>query len=229
MIVFTDYKVAALLSLLIAETVALVVWWHYNRKRRSCIHPYEHEELLQYIRYVFDSPTEMTYEVVEACRVTQPILAAFPVKLMWSGRGSAKVRSAFFASEIQLTSDGQSGELTFDIPLPEPKRFGESLIVQYAVDLKDVGQQNVPKLSKSVRRPCGLLVFEAVLKHRTACPPAQLIWLPLDNPSHLRLPTKISDVPFDLATHSFRAVVAAPVLGRSYQLIWSPNELPGNV
>jgi hypothetical protein len=105
--------------------------------------------------------------------------------------------------------------------LPEVKRFGETFTAQFAVDLEDSSQQNIPKLSKSVRRPCGLLVFEVVLKHRNECPPAQLVWLPLDNPSGLIAPTKIEDVPFDASTHSFRAIVATPVMGRSYQLVWS--------
>lgn len=214
MIVFTDYKVAALLSLLIAETVALLVWWHYCRKRSLCVHPYDREEMLQYLRYVFFAPTKMQYEVVEVCRVTQPTLAALPVKLTWSGRGTVRVKSALVADEIPIASDGQSGELSFIFPLPEVKRFGESFVTQYVLELEDSGQQNIPKLSKSVRRPCGLLVFEAVLHYKSECPPAQLIWLPLDNPSSLKGSTKIADIPFDVSTRSFRAVVAAPVLGR---------------
>jgi hypothetical protein len=175
MIVFTDYKAAALLSLLIAETVALLVWWHYCRKRSLCTHPFDHEELLQYIRYIFHSPTKMQYEVVEICRVTKATVASHPVKLTWSGRGTAKVKSALVADEIPISSDGQSGGLSFVLPLPEVKRFGETFTAQFAVDLEDSSQQNIPKLSKSVRRPCGLLVFEVVLKHRNECPPAQLV------------------------------------------------------
>src|ERR1039458_5806195 len=84
MIVFTDCKAAALLSLLIAETVALLVWWHYCRKRSLCTHPFDHEELLQYIRYIFHSPTKMQYEVVEMpCYKSNCCITSCKANVVW--------------------------------------------------------------------------------------------------------------------------------------------------
>ncbi len=225
MIALTDYKVAALVSLLIAETVIVAVWWHYVRRRNACVHPFEREEVFQYVRYVFDTPTKMSYEVTEVSRIMQPVVTAIPVKLTWSGRGTVSVRSHLIQGEIPFTSDGQTGELSFSFPLSEPRRFGETVLIQYTLELEDTSQQNVPKLSKTVRRPCQFFILEAVLRHRSVCQPAQLVWVPLDNPSHLRPASKIADVPFDTFTHSYRISLPCPIVGRSYQLHWNPNNV----
>jgi len=223
MIVFTDFKVAALLGLLVAETVAVLVWWHYQRKHATCVHVYPREDILDYVRYDFQTPTKMTYEVTEVFRITSPMMSSVDIELTWSGRGTIAVRSDFVVDEIPLQIDGQTGKIRFTLPLPEPKRFGESAIIHYALSLEDAGQQNIPKLCKSNKRPCQLVIFESILRYRDTCPPAQLIWVPLVDHGQLSPPNKIRDVPFDTSTHSFRVAIPHLVVGRSYQLIWSPN------
>jgi len=223
MILFTDFKVAALLSLLVAETIGLLVWWHYQRRRLCLSHPYPRECLVDYVRYEFETPTKMIYEVTEAFRVTTPVMHSVEVELTWSGRGQFSVRSDFVQGEIPYLHDGKTGKIRFTLPLPETKRFGESAVIHYVLSLEDTGNCNVPKLCKSTKRPCQLVIFEAVLRYTDTCPPAQLVWVPLGESSPFTPPNKIRDVPFDPSTHSFRTAVSNLVVGRSYQLSWTQN------
>jgi hypothetical protein len=223
MIVLSDFKVAALISLLLAETIAILVWWHYIRKRTQCVHPYDREEIVQFIRYAFDSPTKMTYELTEVFRVTTPVLTSIPVTLNWSGSGKAQVRSHLTSDEIGLEFNGQTGELKFALPLTSPKRFGDIVMSQFAIDLEDTSQKNIPHLGKNIKKPCEFVSFEVVLRYRDTCAPANFEWLPSDNPTMLLPSTPIRQVEFDSRSRSFRAAVYQRVLGRLYRLVWHPT------
>ena len=161
MIFFTDFKVAALVSLLVAESVIVGAWVFYARKFRVVTHPYPREDVLDYVRYIFDSPTSVTYDVTEVFRVTEPMIDHVPIKLTWSGRGSIRVSSELVGSEIQPSIDGQTGKISFNFPLLEPKRFGDVVIVHYRLELTDDSKQNVPQLTKNTRRPCQMIVSSA--------------------------------------------------------------------
>jgi hypothetical protein len=224
MMLLTDFKLAALISLVLAETIAVAVWSYYHYRRNRCVHPYDREEILQSLRYVFDSPFKMSYEVTEVLLVTKPVMTDVPVTLTWSGRGTMRVRSDLHGDDIAVSFDNQTGELRFTLPLGQPRRFGDVALTHFAVELEDERHKNVPHLAKKVRQPCEYITFEVVLRHRETCPPAKLEWLPMDNPSAFLTATLIQEVPFDAPSQTFRAAIAHPVIGRIYRLVWDADE-----
>ena len=220
MIFFTDFKVAALCSLIAAETITILLWLDLERRRRLILYPYERESLVDFVRYEFETPQKMKYEVTEAFRVTTSVMDAVEIELTWSGRGQFSIRSNFVPGDIPFKHDGQNGKIMFTLPLPETKRFGESAVIHYILSLEDSGNSNIPKLCRSSKRPCQLLVFETVLRYTDSSSSAQLVWVPLGDSSQFTPPNKIRDVEFDSTTHSFRTTISDLIIGRSYQLIW---------
>lgn len=223
MIFFTDFKVAALISLLVAETAIVGVVWFYAKRRASLSHPFEREDVLDHVCYRFESLTKISYEVTEIFRVTQSHLDNVPIELTWSGRGKVHVESCLHKGEIQPNVDGQTGKIRFSLPLTEPKRFGDTAMTHYRLDLEDEGHQNVPQLSKNVKRPCQMVIFEVQLNFLQNCGDAKLTWRERDD-SDLGQPHFIKNIPFDKASKTFRVAITDVCVGRKYQLRWEPSE-----
>ena len=164
----------------------------------------------------------MSYEVTEVFQVTEPFLQCVPIKLVWSGHGHLRVTSELLKTEIQPKVDGQNGNIEFTLPLPETKRFGDTAIIHYRIDLEDTTGQNKPVLAKNVKRPCRLVIFEVELRYLSECADAELTWR-LKDDSDIGQPTVLRRVPFDPVTKSFRTYISDPCVGRKYQLQWKPQ------
>ncbi len=214
---------AALLMFTVTMVICVFVWMYYARKKQSTTHPYIREYILNQQRYIFDSPTVMTYEVLDTFQVTTPILTSVPINLAWSGQGKVgSVESELLSSKIIPHVDGHTGKITFMYPLSEPKRFGDVVTVHYRIHLEDTSGKNKPQLSLRTKSPCRFLLFEVFLRHRASCGPATFSWTDLTD-STLAAPHEDSCVQFDPLTRSFRKLLAAPCVGRQYKMTW-PGE-----
>lgn len=216
-LIFTEYKVISLVSLLIFETICILIWIYYQRQQSKIVYPYQYEAECLVRRYVFESATRMEFEVVGVYRVTAPHLSVLPLSAHWSGRGPLSIESAFLKDNLDFNFDGKTGEISFNFPLSHTHRFGETIPVHFRMKLEDASRQNEPHNSLLIARPVRLLVLETSLKYKEHNPPAILYYMP---PSVYRVEQKEKEIPFDEATRSYRVIIPNPILGYEYRLKW---------
>jgi hypothetical protein len=218
---FTNYKIAALISLFVVEAVIIGVWFFYAKKKHNLIYPYQYESDFRMLRYVFETADQMLFECTDALRITNPSLPSKPIKLFWSGRGNVKLDTPLLTRKPTLSADQITGEINFTYPTLPARKFGDTTAVHFSVQLEDSAGQNKPELYTRITYPVQIVVLEVVLKYKDKSNPAAFGSRLLEGqPSDLLPYQKISDIAFDEKTKSYRIVIPNPTLGHIYQLKW---------
>ncbi len=219
-LVFSKYPVLSLLSLLLFETALICVWWYYQSKVVKRDFPYKREDMLRYERYIFEDRFHIICETLTAIKITEPYLTEIPIKGAWSGRGEISVSSPLHHEPLPLTLDSATGEFIGTYPLLEPKRFGDTAVVYYQMDLKDKSKENKPYYGVNITLPTGLLIIEVQLKQVKNSSPAVFGYYAIEPPRAVPQLQGTKRIKFDVDTRSYRVVIPNPIIGRSYRLEW---------
>jgi len=220
-IVFTQYKIASLISLFVVEIFVVVIWLYYARQKNRTLYPYPYECLLRETRYVFESENKMSYEMTEVIKITHPNLTNREIKLFWSGRGLVTLETPLLTHKPQFNIDGKTGEINFAYPTIPDRKFGDTAIVYFILTLEDSTELNIPELYTRITSPTRMLVMEVVLKYKESAKAAVLGNKPLEGDPYAFLGyQKLADLPFDIKTKSFRSIIPNPILHHNYQIKW---------
>ncbi len=221
-IVFTQYKVASLISLFVIEFFAVVIWLYYARQKNRVLYPYEYESKFRTIRYIFETPNQMSYEYTEVLRITHPNLQNIQTKLFWSGKGNnITIETPLLPQKPALAVNGLTGEIDFDYPTGPTSRFGKTMVVHFTLHLEDSTGDNRPELYTRIKQPTDLVVMEVILKYKDNCEPAACGIRPIEgDPSAFSSFQRLNDLAFDTKLKSFRSVIPKPVLHHKYQIKW---------
>lgn len=221
--IFTQYKFASLISLLIFETSALIIWVHYVRQRNTAIFPYAYEYTLIYHRYTYNTQTEMDYEVLMILKVTCSMLSELPIPAWWYGSGTIAIKDLVSGKAIGHKVDGTTKQIFFHYPLDRAYRFDEAIVVRFFMKLHDPGDQELPELSKRIDRPTQLYISEVCLKYKEDNPAATLstglMSTDLHNPFRI-IYQPLDKAEFDKVTKTYRAVFTHPKVGYIYRMDW---------
>jgi hypothetical protein len=218
---FTDYKIAALISLFVVEAAMACIWFFFARQKNKAVYPYPYDCKLRLVRYVFDTPDKMTFELTEVSRITSPNIPEKLVKLTWSGRGKALLETPLLTQKPLLSFDGNSGEISFTYPTAPDRKFGDTSTIHFKLDLDDTSGSNRPELYTRITFPIQLVVMEVILKYKETSEPALVSSRLMEGqPSPFDSYQKLADLPFDAKSRSYRMIIPTPTLNHVYQIKW---------
>jgi hypothetical protein len=220
-IVFTQYKIASLISLFVVEVFVIVIWLYYAKQKNKVLYPYEYEIKFRSLRYVFESEDKMCFECTEVLRITHPNVPHKQVRHFWSGRGNITLETPLIPQEPGKHVNGETGEISFNYPTLPASRFGDTVVVRYALHLEDMTGHNRPELYTRIKYPTDLLVMEVILTYKDNSGPASFGHRPVEDDPAAFLPYQnLIDLPFDTKLKSFRRVIPKPTLHHKYQIKW---------
>jgi hypothetical protein len=68
-VIFTEYKMASLISLFVVELIVILIWTYYAKQKNRVMFPYDYEVGIDAARYVFETESKMTYESTTVIKV----------------------------------------------------------------------------------------------------------------------------------------------------------------
>lgn len=211
-------KVTLLISLILFETIGLIIWIYFVRAKNLLTSPYEYENECVIFREVYESEGKSEMEIINVIRVTTAHLSMLPISVIWSGKGNLKISSDFSGQDIQYNYDGRSGKISFNYPISQSYKFGDTVVIHYRINCDDITGDGAPEMAFFARKPTRLCVLETILKYKETNPPA--IFSYASEVGAITINTKIKDVNFDEKAKSYRVNIPNPTLNYAYKLTW---------
>lgn len=219
-VLFTQYQIFSLVSLIVFESICILIWLYYTKKRNLLSYPHPFEIKCIISRYTYEDDKTMELESIKVVKITKPYADKIEKSLSWSGRGNVKFESLFLNKSPLIKVDGQTGEVTFDYPIPS-SRFGDTIVEQFKLKMTDKTGENIPHLSYHAKYPTDLAVLEVILKYKDNNEPATFGFrTKFREGSSYTHEQKEKFVPFDLKTRSYRVEIPNPILGYTYAITW---------
>lgn len=134
-------------------------------KNDDILGAYDFENLFIHTRYIFETKTDISYEVFRTIRVTSDRLTELEIKPDFKCNSMVKVSSNFFPTKDIMMD--KNNVLRFNYPIPKENKKGDVITIHYKAEFKDKLEKSVPKWEYKSVNDSLFELHEIILRYKS--------------------------------------------------------------